>query len=608
MSETTIGRILMNGAAPEDMRDDSRVFDKKKVQAFFQELAERHPDKYVDTLQRMSDVARMSGTEYGGVASLKLKDLRLPPQIKAYREQLRQRVHAINQDPGLSTEEKSAAVVDVVRKAMPIVQKNLEAEMHGRDNAFGEQVRLGFKGSPMQMTQLIFGDLLNADQRGKPVPIPGLHGYGEGVSPSEYFGGSFASRAGYVSVQFATAKTGFLGKQMAAAAQHVTVTGKDCGADKVGVTADGDDPDILGAVLARPVGNLPAGTTITKQNLGQLAGKKPLIRSLLTCQQDEGVCQKCAGLRENHKFAPLGASIGIDSARTLSEPLTQGLALSAKHVGGVVGVNSDNLGAFDEINQFVQVPEHFKGASVLAPVEGRIRQIVKAPQGGHYMHVDSEQIYIPGNRKITVAPGDVVEAGDMLTDGTPNPAELVQHKGLGEGRVYFQKKFGEILKNHGVGTHPRNVAVLSRSFFDRVRITSPDGVMGHIIDDVVPYSQLQKEYEPRLGTKNLAPKRAVGQYLERPVLHYTIGTKITPKVAQVLDQDQIDEIQAHPEAPGFEPEVSRIMDISADDPDWKTRMAGFGVKRSFLDAVQHGSTSKNTGPGMIPKLMDPTRL
>jgi DNA-directed RNA polymerase subunit beta' len=605
---TTLGKLLVEQAIPEDMRDQDRVFNKKSTGVFFQELAEKHPDTYIDVLQRLSNISRVVATEYGGPASVHLKDLRLPPRTKAYRKELRGKVHQISQDPSLSPQQKQEGIVTTVRRAMPTIQKMLMGELSGRDNAYGLAVEQGFRGSPTQLIQMMFGDMLVADHRGRPVPIPGLHGYGEGVTPAEYWAGSYASRKGYADVQFATAKTGFLGKQMAAMSQHVQVTGEDCGATGVGILVNGDDPEILGAVLAKDINGVKAGSVIGKRDLPKIRGKKPLVRSLITCQQPEGICQKCAGKRDQGSFPAIGAAVGIDAGRVVSEPMTQELGLSAKHTGGVIGLNSDNVEGFEEINQFVQVPKMFMGAAVLSPKEGKVRKIVKAPQGGHYLYVDDEQVFVPEGRKIQVSPGDSVEAGDVLTSGTPNPAEIAEYKGLGEGRRYFQDKFYEILKDNNVPTHRRNVEVLSKAFFDRIKITNPDGVQGYIIGDIVPYGAFQKEYEARPGTEQLNPKRGVGRYLEKPVMHYTIGTQITPKIAKFLADEGVESVMTHKDHPGFEPQVTRIMGIPAQDPDWKVRLAGFGVKQSLLESARHGSSSKHDQTSYVPKLMDPSRL
>jgi DNA-directed RNA polymerase subunit beta' len=606
MAVSTIGRILVDDALPPGLRGN-RTLDKRGVGEVFTELAEKHPHKYVEILQSLNDIGRQASTEYGNEASLSLADLSLPPRMRAYRKQLQERLDVIAQSD-LPREEKNKRIISTMRKAIPLIQKNLEEETGGRGNSFTQSIKHGFRGSPAQLTQLLFGNMLVADHRGRPIPVAGMHGYGEGITPTEYWADSYGSRKGFSDVQFATAQTGFFGKQLTQMAQKLRVTGKDCGASQVGIQADGNDPEILGSVLARDYGDISAGTVIEKQHMKKLRDKQPLIRSVATCQQPSGICQRCAGKRDQKNFPPIGARVGMDNARVLSEPLMQSLGLSAKHVGGLVGAEGDSVGGFDEINQFMQVPKNFRGAAVLAPADGRVTNIVKAPQGGSYLQVGSEQVWVPPSREISVKKGDTVEAGDVLTSGTPNPAAIAHYKGLGEGRAYFINKFYDILKSNGVATHRRNVETIARAFFDKVRITRPEGVMGHDIDTIVPYGEFQRDYSPRKDSLSRAPGRSVGMYLEKPTLHYTIGTKITPRISKVLQREGVSGIIVHKEDPGFEPEVIRLMDIPSVDPDWKVRMSGFGLKKSFLQAARRGSVSKHDTTAYVPEVLDPERL
>jgi hypothetical protein len=410
MATTTLGRVLINKAIPENLRDDKRVFNGKSTAEFFKRLAKEHPDKYVDVLQKLNEISRDAGTGYGRAASLSLEDIKTPPRIKEYRKQLRARLHAVSQRPDLTTKQKNDEVVNIMKKAIPTIRKNLMDEVISRKGAFGMQVSQGLRGNPVQLSQLLFGDLLVADHKGQPVPIAGTHGYGEGVTPQEYWAGSYASRAGYASVQFATAKTGFLGKQLAMMAEKLKVVSEDCGAGSLGIPSSGDDPEIIGAVLARDVGGIKSGTVLEKKHMSKLEGKKPLIRSVITCQEKQGICQQCSGHREQGDFPAVGDYVGLTAARVISEPATQKLALSAKHVGGAVGVTDNQAFGFEEINQFVQIPKNFRGKSILAPEDGVVKQIVKAPQGGHYLHVNTQQLYVPPGREIEAKVGQKVEA------------------------------------------------------------------------------------------------------------------------------------------------------------------------------------------------------
>jgi hypothetical protein len=159
-----------------------------------------------------------------------------------------------------------------------------------------------------------------------------------------------------------------------------------------------------------------------------------------------------------------------------------------------------------------------------------------------------------------------------------------------------------------VPTHRRNIEPLSRAFFDKVKITRPDGVLGRNIGEIVSYSDLQKRYTPRKGASTQEPRRSVGQYLETPILHYTIGTKITPKLAKTLKGHGVSSITTHKENPGFEPEIVRLAAASKSDEDWKVKMTGFDLKRSFLESARKGSESPHDSTSYVSSLLNPTRI
>lgn len=286
--------------------------------------------------------------------------------------------------------------------------------------------------------------------------------------------------------------------------------------------------------------------------------------------------------------------------------LANGLIVSnSKHSGGVVGADSaKGISGFKHLNQLIQVPKHFPQGAAHSTVDGHVDRIQEAPQGGTYIFINGTRHYVPQQQGQTVGlkvkVGDEVEAGDVLSEGIPNPAIVVKYKGIGEGRRAFVNQFQQALKDAGINTHRRNVEALSRGLINYVRLTDEYG--DYATDDIIPYTMIASSYKPRMGCVENTPENCKGYYLEKPVLHYTIGTRITPSVIKTLNDYGVKNVIAHKEAPPFEPEMVRGMAHVSKDPDWGTRLLGGYNKDSLLEAARRGGVSYTKGTSYVPAL------
>ena len=283
-----------------------------------------------------------------------------------------------------------------------------------------------------------------------------------------------------------------------------------------------------------------------------------------------------------------------------SEPVTQSL-LSVKHSGGRAKSLKRELPTFDQLNQMVQVPSSFANAATLAKVDGVVQDIEDAPQGGKIIKLGGESHYVPSDLAPTVKVGDRIEAGDTLSEGVPNPAEIVQHKGIGEGRRSFVEHFMKIFKDAGINANRRNVELLSRGLINHVRVTGVEGTEHGLPGDIVEYASLANGYTPRHGFQVLAPRAAIGNYLEQPALHYTIGTRVTKRVADQMHTAGIPQITVHEEAPAFHPEMIRAMENLSQSKDWQIRLGGSYLEKGLLDSTHRGLSSTRSEsyiPGM----------
>jgi len=606
MRLTTPGRLLLEDAIPAKYRDGIGVIDSKVMKNIYTRIAQEDPDAYADSIKRFTDVGRDAVYRYGREASLGLDDLIPPPDIAKWREQIRQEATKIISTPGVSSKEKQQRLVEMLKDRIKEAPERLVKAYPSGANGLVEQTLSGARGNKNQLMQVLFGDVLVVDAQDKPVPIASLHGYGEGVTPLEYWAASSGSRKGSVSVQFSTAAGGYLGKQLSNLGHRLVVTARDCGTSN-GFPVKADDPDNIGSILAAPAGNYPAGTVITKDILNKLGDKPIRVRSLTTCAMKDGVCSVCSGIREKGTLPPVGEQVGVVSSRALSEPITQA-GLKSKHSGGVAGSDDKQVSGFKEMDQFIQVPENFQGGSVLSPIDGIVTKVENAPAGGSYVYVNGDRQYVPRETGVLVKQGDRVTAGDMLSEGTPNPAEIAKYKGIGEARRYFVDKYREILSRNGASVHRRNLEAVARGFISRVGIDDVDGYDGYMLGDVVPYDTFAADYEPRKDSRQMRPSSAKDSYLEKPYLHYSIGTRITPSVSRDLEDAGVKEVIVNKAPPIFSPQIIRSRSILSTDPDWMTRLSGEGLKKSLLESTRMGATSTPAGTSYFPAMANPSEI
>ncbi len=174
--------------------------------------------------------------------------------------------------------------------------------------------------------------------------------YREGLDVLDYFNSTYGSRKGLVDTALKTASSGYLTRRLVDVAQDVRVTLEDCGtlnSIQKFTTAGGDLAfKIGGRTTAEDIHHpengdvlVPANEVISAQmadQIDKLEIKIVNVRSVLTCQADDGVCAKCYGndLTTN-SLVNVGEAIGIIAAQSIGEPGTQ-LTMRTFHTGGAV--------------------------------------------------------------------------------------------------------------------------------------------------------------------------------------------------------------------------------------------------------------------------------
>jgi hypothetical protein len=407
-----------------------------------------------------------------------------------------------------------------------------------------------------------------------------------------------------------TAQSGFLSKQVTQVAHRGIVSGTDAPEGKfrenVGLPTSTDDSDNIGSYLAQPVAGYKRNTLITDAVLRDFQRKKIndiLIRSPVVSGPGDGSLYAYdVGIGEQGRNYVAGENPSINAAQAFSEQITQSM-LSSKHSGGVYGGTAKAVSGFKTINQMLPSPSHWEGA-IHSHEDGKVTSVKEDELGNTVVTVNGKEHIVPHTHKATVKPGDVIEAGDVLSDGLPNPAEIVRHQGIGQGRVTYVQALRNAMKEGGVNTSRRNLELVTRGLINHIHIDQEHG--DYVPGDIVSYSQYESEYKPREHAVKGRPEHVQGQYLEEPVLHYTIGTKLRPSVIANLKKFGIKQVVAHKEPPLFQSQFVRAMGNASVSNDWLQRMGGSYQKRSIIEAAQRGMTADPFGPSYIPAMVGRT--
>lgn len=604
MFRSTIGQLVVNDSLPDDLRDYNRELDKKGLSTLLAEVAKRHPEKYREVSHKLSQIGQRSAYLSGG-HSFGLKHLLRTTGSAKLRDEFQSQLTTLLDDDSLSDQERETAVLKLADAFRSKQVDTVYDDSIAEGNPLAHQLKGAGRGNKFNLASLRGSDVLYADHRGHPIPVPVLRSYSEGLSPAEYWASTYGARTGLIGTKLSVQESGYLSKILNQVAHRAVVTeleNSQPDATPRGLPVDVEDRDSEGGLLAMDAGGYKRNTILTPKILRHLKEQgveKILVRSpAVTGSPDGGVYALDVGIREKGGLPNIGENIALGAAQGFGESIAQS-SLGSKHIGGVIG-SSKSLGLYDTANNLIQIPKTFRGGAAHTTLDGRVQSVEAAPAGGFHVTVEGTKHYVPQGFNVLVKPGDVLEAGDVLSEGIPNPSEIVKYKGIGEGRRYFIDSFSNAYKAAGMKSHRRNVELLARGLINHVKLTSERD--NYIPDDVVSYNYLESQYQPREGFKVDAPKNLIGKYLERPYLHYTIGTKIRPSMLKTFDTFGIKAVDAHPDPPEFEPVMVRGMDNLSYDPDFMTNMLGSGLKGSLLDAVHRGGTSNENGTSYVPSL------
>lgn len=609
MGETTVGKILLkNTVLPHLHEGVSHTFDKKGIADFFQNLSKSEPHNYKRIVSDLTRLGFETSTRLG--SSVPLADLS-PLDDKDERfDKLESDLAQIKSGPGAKKEKelKTLELYDTFTKQL---DKALMDAGKKKNHTLSKVIVSGSRGSAQQYRNTAGAVVLVSDAKGKALTdFPIRNSFADGLTIPEYLLHSFGTRTGAIDTKLSVSDSGFLSKQLSRASMPIRVEMYDCGTDN-GMPVKTTDTEQVGSYLARPIGGYKKNNEVTSAMLGDLRNKKIdelIIRSPITCTASRdhhfgAVCQLCVGRRERNRFPSIGEYVGLTASSPLGEALAQG-TLNSKHSSSGANLGKTTATGFKLISQLTNIPKTFQDKAAISEVDGIVSKIHKLPQGGSEIIVTNnkkEKIkhYVPTGFNSKVREGEHVEEGDVLSEGLVNPSDIVKHKGIGAGRKYYADVLHTAFKESGMSVNHRNFQVLAKGAVDHVKITDPNGSGTHLPDSIVSYQTIEKDYRPRLDSKQMRPDLALGEYLESPILHFTIGTKITKAVVATLKAHRVDSITVNHKPPMFEPAMQRLLDVPGFVPDWAHQLYSTYLEKRLIGAVNEGMTSNLKGPSPI---------
>ena len=596
--------LYMRSIIPDDISLEGVTYDKKGLGGLMAEVGEKHPKLYREISKKVLDMGRESSYMQG--ETITLQDMVPTFDKDSVIKQMRQEVKSVTSKIKNKDDQKKARA-QIYAKYSEALQGMTMDSIKGTKHNLGNTVTSGSRGSPSQLMSMVTTPGIYTDYKNDIIDMFIENSYGEGLRPHEYLSSTFGTRKAVISTKEATADAGDLAKQMVQSATNIVVTEEDCGTNNgVSMSINEDNAEELsGRVVQRKYGNVPNQSIMDKQVFRALkkgGTDKLLVRSPMTCESKQGICQKCCGLNFDGKMPSIGESVGITAAQGLGEPLTQG-ALNVKHGGGQFSGSKVDASGFKVLNQIMQSPSTYPNKAAVAEEDGHIEAIEEAPQGGSYITIAGKKHYSLPGFEINVKKGDVVERGHRLSEGILNIKDIVRLRGLGSGRKAYADYLREVFDNSGMYASTRNLEMLARGAIDHVRMTGNESLGGYLPDDLASYNSMSSAYVPDRDTQNLVPESSVGRYLQAPALHYSIGTKVTPNMAKNMQDVNLGKVMTSASKPTFEPEMIRLRTAIQNEKDWMAALhSSYQASRLQNAATSGAETDVHDNVHFAPRL------
>ena len=536
--ETTVGRILFNEIIPQDLGFVDRsipgnelkpeidfLVKKKQLKQILEKVINTHGA--IQTAITLDDIKAI-GYKYSTRAAMtvSISDMTVPAskkQLLADAEATVDRI-AKNFRRGLITEEERyKEVIDTWKETDDQLTHDLLTGLDKYNNIF-MMADSGARGSDKQIKQLAGMRGLMADTTGHTIELPIKSNFREGLDVLEYFISAHGARKGLSDTALRTADSGYLTRRLVDVSQDLIIRETDCCEGKeipymeIKAFADGKETiesleeRLTGRYIAETIVDPDTGEVVVKANhmctpkrahavmevLQKLGRDSVKIRTVLTCKCHIGVCAKCYGANmATGQPVQVGEAVGIIAAQSIGEPGTQ-LTMRTFHTGGVAGGDiTQGLPRVEELFEArrpkgLAIIAEFGGVVAIKDTKKKREIIVTDNETGN-----SKTYLIPYGSRIKVQDGQVLEAGDELTEGSINPHDLLKIKGVRAVQDYMIREVQRVYRLQGVEINDKHVEIIVRQMLKKIRIeeSGDSDVLPGTSMDVLEFNEMNEALE-----------------------------------------------------------------------------------------------------------------
>ena len=509
--ESTVGRFIFNEIVPQDLGFVDRSIEgnelklevdfhvgKKQLKQILEKVINVHGAS--QTAETLDDIKAI-GYKYSTKAAMtvSISDMTVPESKKQLIADAQATVDRIakNFRRGLITEEERyKEVIDTWKTTDDQLTHDLLTGLDKYNNIY-MMADSGARGSDKQIKQLAGMRGLMADTTGHTIELPIKSNFREGLDVLEYFISAHGARKGLSDTALRTADSGYLTRRLVDVSQDLIIREVDCCEGKeipymeIKAFMDGQETiesleeRLTGRYIAETVTDPDTGEIVVKANhmctpkraaaimkVLQKTGRDSVkIRTVLTCKSHIGVCAKCYGANmATGQPVQVGEAVGIIAAQSIGEPGTQ-LTMRTFHTGGVAGGDiTQGLPRVEELFEArrpkgLAIISEFGGVVTIKDTKKKREIVITDNETGN-----SKTYLIPYGSRIKVQDGQVLEAGDELTEGSINPHDILKIKGVRAVQDYMIQEVQRVYRLQGVEINDKHVEMIVRQMLKKVKV------------------------------------------------------------------------------------------------------------------------------------------